>query len=203
MTTRSQSNALLGTGCRIDDHTTLGLEYRKGCGKTSIGNNAVVRLGTVIYGDVVIGDDFKTGHNVVIREHTKIGDQVVVGTNSVIDGHVSVGSFVKIESNVYIPTHTSIGDSVFIGPGAVLTNDKYPQRIREEYEPLGPVLEDSVTIGANSTLLPGVTIGEGSMVAAGSVVTKDVPSWSLAIGVPARVEVLPERLRERNRAKVW
>ena len=203
MTTRSQSNALLGTGGRIDDHTTLGLEYRKGCGKTSIGNNAVVRLGTVIYGDVVIGDDFKTGHNVVIREHTKIGDQVVVGTNSVIDGHVSVGSFVKIESNVYIPTHTSIGDSVFIGPGAVLTNDKYPQRIREEYEPLGPVLEDSVTIGANSTLLPGVTIGEGSMVAAGSVVTKDVPSWSLAIGVPARVEVLPERLRERNRAKVW
>jgi len=193
----------LGRGCVVHQGVILGLKYREGCRETVIGDRAVIRWGTIIYADVVIGDDFRTGHSAMIRENTKIGDQVVVGTNTVIDGNVEIGSFVKLESNVYIPTHTNIGSYVFIGPGAVLTNDKYPQRLRDEYEPMGPTLEDSVTVGANATILPGVRIGEGSMVAAGSVVTKDVPPWHLAIGVPARLEPLPKRLREKNRAKSW
>jgi len=195
--------AKLGKECVIKDNVILGLKYAEGCNETIIGDRAVIRWGTIIYADVVIGDDFKTGHSVMIREKTVIGDRVVVGTNTVIDGNVEIGSFVKLESNVYIPTHTKIGSYVFIGPGAVLTNDKYPQRLRDEYEPIGPILEDSVTIGANAAILPGVRIGEGAMVAAGSVVTKDVPRWNLAVGMPARFEPLPERLRERNRAKSW
>lgn len=193
----------LGKDCVVQDGVLLGLKYKEGCRQAVIGDEAVIRWGTVIYADVEIGDRFKTGHAVMIREKTRIGDRVVVGTNTVIDGTVTIGSFVKLESNVYVPTHTTIGNQCFIGPGAVLTNDKYPQRLRDEYEPMGPVLEDSVTIGANATLLPGVRIGEGSMVAAGSVVTRDVPPWSLAVGTPARVRPLPERLRERNRAKNW
>jgi len=193
----------LGRGCAVQEGVILGLRYKEGCREAVIGDRAVIRWGTVIYADVEIGDDFKTGHSVMIREKTRIGDRVVVGTNTVIDGNVEIGSYVKLESNVYIPTHTKIGSYVFIGPGAVLTNDKYPQRLRDEYEPLGPTLEDSVTVGANATILPGVRLGEGAMVAAGSVVTKDVPPWHLAIGVPARFEPLPERLRERNRAKSW
>jgi len=193
----------LGRDCVVQEGVILGLNYKEGCREAVIGDRAVIRAGTIIYADVVIGDDFKTGHHVLIREHTRIGDRVVVGTGTVIDGHVEIGSFVKIESRVYIPTHTRIGSYCFLGPGAVLTNDKYPQRLRDEYEPRGPVLEESVTIGANATILPGVRIGEGAMVAAGSVVTKDVPPWHLAVGVPARVEPLPERLRERNRAKAW
>ncbi|MFX0202260.1 MAG: acyltransferase, partial [Candidatus Hodarchaeota archaeon] len=124
-------------------------------------------------------------------------------TNTIIDGQVEVGNFVKLESNVYIPTHTKIGSQVFIGPGAVLTNDKYPQRLRDEYEPVGPVLEDSVTVGANAVILPGVKVHEGAMIGAGSVVTKDVPPWSFAVGVPARTRPLPSRLKERNKAKSW
>lgn len=191
----------LGKDCVIQENVVIGLRYADDCKETVIGDRALIRWGSVIYADVVIGTDFKTGHSVMIREKTCIGDQVVIGTNTVIDGHVDIGSFVKLESNVYIPTHTKIGSYVFIGPGAVLTNDKYPQRLRDEYNPEGPILEDSVTIGANATVLPGVRIGEGTMVAAGSVVTKDVPAWSLAIGVPAEVEPLPEKLRHRNRAK--
>jgi acetyltransferase-like isoleucine patch superfamily enzyme len=168
-----------------------------------IGDRAEIRWGTVIYGDTQIGDDFKTGHSAMIRERTVVGNRVVIGTNTVVDGNVTIGDDVKIESSVYIPTHATIGSQVFIGPGAVLTNDKYPQRLRDQYVPSGPVLEDSVTVGANSTILPGVRIGEGSMIAAGSVVTKDVPPWSLVVGVPARIEPLPEKLRERNRAKTW
>ncbi len=195
--------AKLGKDCVIQDNVVLGLKYTEKCKETIIGDRAIIRWGTVIYADVEIGNDFKTGHSVLIRERTKIGNRIVIGSNAVIDGNVEIGDFVKIESNVYIPTHTKIGSYVFIGPGAVLTNDKYPQRLRDLYEPLGPILEDSVTIGANATLLPGVRVGEGSMVAAGSVVTRDVPPWSLAIGVPAKFKPLPEKLRERNRAKVW
>ena len=195
--------AKLGKDYKVQENVILGLKYAEGCNEAIIGDRAVIRWGTVIYADVVIGDDFKTGHSVLIREKTVIGDRVLVGTNTVIDGNVEIDSFVKLESNVYIPTHTKIGSYVFIGPGAVLTNDRYPQRLRDEYEPLGPILEDSVTIGANATILPGVRIGEGSMVAAGSVVTKDISPWSLAIGVPAKVEPLPQQLRERNRAKSW
>lgn len=195
--------AKLGKSCEVQENVILGLEYVKGCKQAIVGDRAVIRWGTVIYADVEIGNDFRSGHWAVIREKTRIGNRVVVGSNTVIDGNLEIGDFVKIESSVYIATHTRIGSYVFIGPGAVLTNDKYPQRLRDEYEPNGPVLEDSVTVGANAIVLPGVRIGEGSMVGAGSVVTKDVPPWSLAIGVPARVEPLAERLRERNRAKRW
>ena len=67
----------------------------------------------------------------------------------------------------------------------------------------GPVLEDSVTIGAGAVVLPGVRVGKGSIVAAGAVVTRDVPEWSIVRGVPGRAEPLPEELRHENRAKSW
>ena len=198
-----QTNAKFGQYCQIHDDAMVGVAYREDCQPTIVGDHAVVRIGSIIYGDVTIGHHFKTGHHVVIREQTHIGDRVVVGTHTVIDGHVDIGSYVKLESQVYIPTHTSIGSEVFIGPGAVLTNDRYPQRLRDQYEPEGPILQDSVTIGAQATILPGVHIGEGAMVAAGSVVTRDVPAWHLAIGAPAQTQPLPEKLHERNRAKSW
>jgi len=192
---------IVGKDCTIQQGVTLDVRYSDGCGESILGDRAVVRSGTVVYADVEIGDDFRSGHCAIIREKTRIGHTVVVGSNTVIEGHVEIGNFVKIESNVFIPTHTSIGNHVFIGPGAVLANDKYPQRLRDEYEPEGPVLEDSVTVGANATILPGVRIGEGSIVGAGSVVTRDVPPWSMAVGVPAVSRPLPDRLRHRNRAK--
>ncbi len=195
--------ATTGQNCTIQENVVLGLRYKEGCQPAIVGNNAVIRWGSVIYADVIIGDDFATGHNVLIREHTHIGNKVLVGTGTVIDGHVTIGNFVKLETNVYIPTHTRIGNYVFIGPNAVLTNDRYPLRRRQEYTPEGPILEDHVTIGANATILPGVRIGEGAMVAAGAVVTRDVPPWHLAIGVPARVQPLPPELREPNKARNW
>ncbi len=193
----------LGKNCIVQENVILGLKYKEDCKKVKIGDNAIIRAFSVIYADVVIGDDFKTGHGIVIRENTKIGSKIVVGTGTVIDGNVEIGDRVKIESHVYIPTHTKIGSDVFIGPNVVMTNDKYPQRLRDQYEPKGPIIEDSVSIGANSTILPGVRIGKGAFIAAGSVVTKDVPPWSLVKGVPGRVYPLPGKLKERNKAKSW
>lgn len=163
---------------------------------TIIGDSAVIRAGTVIYCAVTIGDDFMTGHNVVVREDTVIGDHVLIGTNSVIDGSTKIGSHVSIQSMVYIPTNSVIGDHVFIGPNAVFTNDKYPVRIKAEL--IGPILRNGVTIGANATVLPGIEVGDGAVVAAGAVVTKNVPAWRLAVGSPARVTELPEALKKNN-----
>lgn len=191
-------HAELGENCEVADGVQLGLKYRPDCGKTIVGDRATIRSGTIIYADVEIGDGFTTGHAALVREKTVMGNGVLVGTNVVVEGHVTVGNHVKMESNVFVPTHTSIGNDVFLGPNAVLTNDKYPLRLRNEYEPEGPDLRDSVTIGANATLLPGVVVGEGSIVGAGSTVTKDVPPWSLAVGTPAKIEEMPEGLKEPN-----
>ncbi len=162
-----------------------------------IGDNPVIRSYSVIYSDVHIGDNLRTGHNVLIREHTCIGDNVLIGSNTIIDGDTEIGSNVSIQSNVYIPLKVIIEDNVFIGPCAVLTNDKYP--IRKKYQLRGPVIRKGVTIGANAMILPDVEIGEGAFVAAGALVTKNIPAWKLAIGMPARIKELPEELRTINR----
>jgi acetyltransferase-like isoleucine patch superfamily enzyme len=164
---------------------------------SNIGNNALIRPNSTIYCDVTIGDGLRTGHNILVRESTMIGNNVLVGTNVIIDGNTKIGSNVSIQGNVYIPTNTTIEDNVFLGPCSVLTNDKYP--IREKYELKGPILRKGVSVGANSTILPGVELGEGAMVAAGSLVTKDVPAWKLAIGFPAKIAELPDKLKMLNR----
>ncbi len=162
----------------------------------TIGRDAMIRAGTTIFSNVTAGDDLKTGHHAMIRERTTIGNNVLIGSNVIIDGNVTIGNNVSIQGNVYIPTHVTIEDDVFIGPCAVLANDKYP--IRGEYHPEGPILHKGVSVGANATILPGVEIGEGSMVAAGALVTHDVPPWKLAIGYPARIEELPDKLKILN-----
>nr|WP_319376937.1 acyltransferase [uncultured Methanoregula sp.] len=189
----------VGENARIFEPVTLGFPSRENMDKTGftgsiIGKNATLRSGTIIYCDVIIGDDFQTGHNVMIREKTRIGNHVAIGTSTVIDGKVTIGNNVSIQSMVYIPTDTRIGNHVFIGPNTVLTNDRYPPSYgRME----GPLIKDRAAIGANATILPGVCIGEGALVAAGSVVTRDVPDRMLAIGSPAKMRDLPAPVAER------
>lgn len=182
---------------KIQENVTIGLKYKSRSQPPIIGKNAFIRSNTVIYDDVEIGEDFKTGHGVVIREKTRIGDNVLIGTNSVIEGNCTIGDNVSIQSNVYLPIRTTIEDHVFIGPCACLTNDKYPIRI--DFDLKGPVIRKGASIGANSTFLSGVEIGEGAMIAAGAIVTHDVPSYYLAIGSPARIKPLPQNLRTLNK----
>lgn len=162
-----------------------------------IGNHCVIRSEVIIYRDVVIGHYVRTGHKVLVREGCRIGNRVLVGTNVVIDNGTTIGSHVSIQSTVYIPTGTAIEDRVFIGPNAVFLNDRFPVRVTGRLT--GPRIRRGATIGGNSTILPGVTVGEGAFVAAGAVVTRDVPAWHMAIGAPARFERLPAKLRKLNR----
>jgi acetyltransferase-like isoleucine patch superfamily enzyme len=190
-----------GDGLQVFEPVTLGFPSRDNIGKTgfigtTIGNDAVLRSGTIIYCDVIIGDRFQSGHNVMIREKTRIGDRVSIGTSVVIDGNTNIGSDVSLQSMVYIPTNTMIGDHVFIGPNAVLTNDRYPPSGIGGL--VGPVIESHAAIGANATILPGIRVGEGALVAAGAIVTRDVPAYKLAVGAPAKIQNLPSALTTKK-----
>ncbi len=118
----------------------------------------------------------------LIREHTTIGDRVSVGSSTIIEGECTSGTMSASRASRLFPTHTTVGNQVFIGPHAILTNDRYPPFGRLSL--VGPVLEDRVTIGANAIILPGIHIGTGSAVAAGSIVTRDVPPGVLALSPP-------------------
>lgn len=185
-----------GTDCSISPDAELGAGSQANGTTTVLGDDATVRSGSIIYHDVRIGDGFSTGHNVLIRENTDIGDDVMVGTESVVDGDATIGSHVSLQTGAYVPQKTEIADHVFLGPHAVITNDPYP--IREQSTLETARVEAHASIGANATLMPGVTVGEGAFVAAGAVVTEDVPPETLAVGVPATHRQLPPELDGRN-----
>ena len=196
---RGESTVALGANVSLDDGATIGYAGAEDRGPTVIGDDAVIRSGTTIYGSVVIGEGFVTGHDALVREGTTIGDDVALGTKSVLDGSVTIGSNVSIQTGVYVPPETTIGDRVFVGPNAVLTNDPYPLRTDAELD--GPTLEDDVSVGANATVLPGVTVGEGAFVAAGAVVDEDIPPETLAVGVPVEHRPLPDELSGGNEVR--
>ncbi len=175
-----KSNLRIGSDCVIQDGVELG---KAGDGLVVIGDKALIRSGTVIYANVEIGNNFRTGHKALVRENTRIGDNVLLGTNSVIDGSCKLGNNISIQTAAYIATYTTIEDDVFIGPRVVTTNDKY---MFYGAKLIGPTIKKGARIGANSTILPGVVIGEGAIIGAGSVVTRDVPPGAIMVGNPAR-----------------
>lgn len=187
----------VGKNAQIYDPVTLGFPSREYLGTkdfpgVTIGDDTVIRSGSIIYCEVTIGNRFQCGHNVLIREKTVIGNNTSVGTASIIEGYSSIGNNVRIQSMVFVPTNTEIADGVFIGPGVVLTNDRYPPTRKAELK--GPVLEENSVIGAKAVILPGIRIGQGAFVAAGSVVTHDVPAGKMAIGSPAKVRDMPQEM---------
>lgn len=171
----------IGEGTTVQENVILGSAED---GELGIGKDCTIRSGTVIYSGVKIGDNFRSGHNVLIRENTKIGDNVLVGTSSVIDGDCKIGNNVSIQTGVYITRYTTIEDGVFLGPFCVTTNDKY---MKYGVTLKGPVIKQRARIGANATIMPGITIGENAVVGAGAVVTKNVKPSEIVAGIPARV----------------
>jgi acetyltransferase-like isoleucine patch superfamily enzyme len=142
--------------------------------------------------------------DVEIGEGTVIHDQVnlykcKIGKNCKIDSFVYVeegviiGDSCKIRPFVFIPTGVTIENDVFIGPNVTFTNDKYP-KVKGDWVRLETLVKSGASLGANCVVLPGVTIGEGATVGAGSVVTQNVPDKATVVGNPARVK-FPKKTR--------
>lgn len=133
-----------------------------------------------------IGEGSKVWINVQIRENASIGDNCILSKDVYVDHGVSIGHRCKIQNSVSVYHGVSIGDDVFVGPNVAFTNDRVPRAFNPDWKVTPTRVEAGASIGANSTIVCGVTIGEYAMVAAGSVVTRDVPPYTLVMGNPAR-----------------
>lgn len=170
----------VGDGTDIGSHCTVGTDGP--ASETVIGPGALVRSHSVIYRGAVIGSDFSTGHHVTVREVSMIGDRVRLGTLTDIQGRCTIGHDTRMHSNVFVPEYSTIGNYVWLFPHVVLTNDPHPP---SDGMHVGATLEDYCSIAASSVLFPGVTIGEGALVGASSLVTRDVRPGVVVAGSPA------------------
>ena len=136
--------------------------------------------------NVIIGTGTKVWINVQIREDALIGKDCILAKDVYIDLGVQIGDRCKVQNGVSIYSGVKLGNDVFVGPCASFTNDRVPRAFNSTWEIIETVVENGASIGANATIICGVTIGEFAMVAAGSVVTRDVPPYTLVMGSPAR-----------------
>jgi len=187
----------LGKKIQLDKNVLLGYPtQRKIKNKTVvIGDNAKIRSGTIIYHGCKIGSNLETGHNVIIREENIIGKNLSIWNNSTIDYNCRIGDNVKIHCNSYIAQYTVIEDDAFLAPGVTIANDIHPGCAFSKKCMRGPVIEKGAKIGVNVTILPFVRIGKYSLIGSGSVVTKDIPPYSVAYGNPARVTKKTHQLK--------
>jgi UDP-2-acetamido-3-amino-2,3-dideoxy-glucuronate N-acetyltransferase len=151
-------------------------------GSATVDSSAIVGAGTRIW------------HNAQIRNGSTIGDNCIIGRNVYIGSGVRVGDKCKIQNNSLIYEPATLADGVFVGPGVIFTNDHYPRAINtdmslktvSDWAPVGVSVKEGASIGAGSICIAPVTIGRWALIAAGSVVTRDVVDFALVAGVPAR-----------------
>lgn len=149
----------------------------------------------VVADSAEIGDDSWVWLHCQVRPGAVIGAGCILGKSVYVDSGVTIGSNVKIQNNVSVFHGVTIEDGVFVGPHVCFTNDKVPRAVNpdmtrkaaDDWTVTPTLVCEGASIGANATIVCGVTIGRWAMVAAGSVVTKDVPDFALVMGNPARV----------------
>jgi acetyltransferase-like isoleucine patch superfamily enzyme len=189
---------VIGPGADLEPPAIIGKPPRgrkRGELSLTIGADATIRPFTTIHAGSVFGDRLQTGQGASIREDNVVGDDVSIGTNAVLEFGNRIGNRVRIHTGCFLELVT-IEDDVFVGPNVVFTDDKHPMNCPSFADCLrGATVRRLARIGANSTILPGVEIGENSMVGAGSVVVEDVPAGMVVVGNPARVIKAVEDLR--------
>ena len=203
------TGSIIGAGCVIEDHAVLGKRPRlaKGSsahgavGRLELNERVSVGAGAVVLAGASIGEEVIIGVQSFVRERSSIGAGTLIGRGSVVDNDVSLGARASLQANVYLTAFSVVEDDVFIGPGAITTNDDSMARHGPQAPLRGPVLRRACRIGAGALLRPGVEIGEEAVVAAGALVTRDVPARAVVMGAPARVvrDVGADELLERWR----
>ena len=149
-------------------------------------SNIYIDKSAYVSSDAKIGDGTKVWINSQIREGVEIGENCIISKDTYIDAGVKIGDRCKIQNGVSVYSGVTIEDDVFVGPNATFTNDKIPRAFNSEWKITPTLIKKGASIGANATIVCGVTLGEYCMVAAGSVVTKDVEPYSLVMGNPAK-----------------
>ena len=188
-------NVVIGDRTRIGSYCELGLPTSLGNGLPLIvGSDSLIRSHSIFYESSSFGSGLVTGHRVTVRENTVAGDNFQIGTLGEVQGDCQIGNHVRFQSNVFVGKKTRIGNFVWILPYVVLTNDPTPP----SNDLVGCIIEDYASIAALSVILPGVTVGQHSLVAAHACVSKDVPPYMVVAGVPARIIGETKSIKKRD-----
>jgi UDP-3-O-[3-hydroxymyristoyl] glucosamine N-acyltransferase len=201
---------VLGAGCEVQDHAVLGKAPKLARHSTAarelpaplvLGEGVVICAGAVVFAGARLAAGAIVGDQAFVRERAELGAGSVVGRGSAVDNDVRIGARVRVQTDVYLTAYSLVEDDVFVGPGVVTTNDSTMARHGPEYAVRGATLRRACRIGGAAVLVPGIEVGEEAFVAAGAVVTRDVPARGVVMGVPARLvrEVPGEDLVERWR----
>ena len=150
-------------------------------------NNIYIHPSAHVSKDAKIGNGSKIWINSQIREKSEIGKNCIISKDTYIDIHVKIGSNVKIQNGVSVYHGVTIEDDVFVGPNATFTNDFYPRAFNDNWKISKTLIKKGASIGANVTIVCGITVGEYALIGAGSVVNKNVLPYTLMVGNPAKI----------------
>lgn len=197
----------IGNSIRIDDNTVIGkqpLRSKRSIFKSDktykpavISDECLIGAQVVVYTGCEIGRNVLIADTAAVREDVKIGEYTIIGRSCTVENFTTIGKKCKLETNSYITAYSLIEDFCFIAPGVVTTNDNYLGRTEERFKHFkGVTVRKGGRIGGGAVILPGIEIGEDAIVAAGALVTKDVPAGVIFAGVPAKLfrETPPEQL---------
>lgn len=191
-------DTVIGNNVRIDDHTVIGKLPMKAANSAItkdqvlppciIEDDCLIGAMVVIYRGATIRTKVMIADLASVREDAEVGAYTIVGRGVTVENKVRIGSRCKLETEAYITALSEIEDGCFIAPEVTFTNDNFLGRTKERFKfHKGVTMRRGARIGANVTVLPGITIGEDALVAAGSVVTRDVPAQKIVLGSPAKV----------------
>ncbi|MFL5845152.1 MAG: acyltransferase [Solirubrobacteraceae bacterium] len=189
------SGARIGNGVLIQDNVIVGKQPSlaptsaaagQSVGELIVEDGARICAAAIVFAGAHIGAGTIIGDQAYIRERTTVGPGTVIGRGTAVDNDVTIGARVRIQTMVYITAFSVIEDDVFVGPCAMTTNDDTMMRHDKSYDLRGATLRRACRIGGGAVLVPGVEVGEEAFVAAGAVVTNDVPPRALVMGVPGR-----------------
>lgn len=198
--------------CKIMDNVVLGKKPAKASLSATtgeerelpsliLGKAVTIGAGCIVYRGAVLHDQVFVGDMASIREDVEIGELTIIGRGVTVENKVSIGRKCKIETEAYITAMSTIENYCFIAPEVTFTNDNFLGRTEERKKHFGgPLLRRGARIGANATLLPGIEIGEDALVAAGALVTRNVPPRVIVAGTPAKYfrDVPEEQLIENQ-----
>ncbi|HMN98927.1 MAG TPA: DapH/DapD/GlmU-related protein [Miltoncostaeaceae bacterium] len=202
---------VLGDGVVVQDNVVLGKQPKLSKRSTSakkeplapleVGAGSAICSGAVVYAGTVLGPDVIIGDQASVRERCTLGEGVVVGRGVCVENDVPIGAFTKIQSNSYITAYSELEDHVFIAPCVTTTNDNFMGRTDARHALIkGAIIRRGARVGGGVVILPGIEIGAEAFVAAGALVTRDVPAGKLVAGLPAQVwrDVPPEEMVGRE-----
>ena len=197
--------------CRIESHVTIGYlnltkkkEYYEDF-NTTIGKNCLIRTGSIIYQACKLGENNWINNYVILRENTEIGNNTTIGSHVMCEGYTKIGNFVAVHALCGLGVNMIVENKVFIGTNVVTANN--PRALHQrgfsttkrwgkngmQVLDKGPTIRFGARIGISAILLADIEIGRESMVAAGAIVTKDVPPFAIVCGIPAKkVGIVPE-----------